>query len=338
MNRRAACQAGVVRFVVYGAGSVGGVVGARLFRHGHDVVVIARGAHLDAIRTAGLRLQDPSGEQTLPIPAVRHPCEIDWHGEEVCLIAVKSQHSPLVLAELASAAPPEVTVVCLQNGVRNEPEALRRFGNVYGVPVACPTAHLEPGLVQAFSSPVTGLLDVGRFPTGLDDTARAIAAAFAAASFDARPIGDLVRWKWRKLVTNLGNAVEAVCGPPARSGPIGHRAMAEGEACLAAAGIEAASAEEDRDRRADLLHLQPVAGRGRPGGSAWQSLARHARSIETDYLNGEIVLLGRLHRVPTPVNSLLQQLANRFAFQDAAPGPITPDRFDRLLAAPAHTR
>jgi 2-dehydropantoate 2-reductase len=326
-------QAGLVRFVVYGAGSIGGVVGARLFEHGHDVVLIARGPHLEAIRSHGLRLQDPGGEQTLPIRAVDHPRLVDWRGEEVCLVTVKSQHSAQVFADLASVAPAHLPVVCLQNGVRNEYEALRRFANVYGVPVACPAAHLEPGVVQAFSAPVTGILDVGRFPGGADDRATAIAVAFASASFDARPIADLGRWKWRKLVTNLGNAVEAVCGPPARRGPIGERAAAEGEACLAAAGIDAATAEDDAARRADLLQLHPVAGRRRGGGSSWQSLARHADSIETDYLNGEIVLLGRLRNVPTPVNALLQRLAIRLVTTGREPGSVTPEDFDQHLAA-----
>ena len=258
---------------------------------------------------------------------------MDWRGDEVCLVAVKSQHSAHVLAELAGVAPQHLPVVCLQNGVRNEYEALRRFARVYGVPVACPTAHLEPGVVQAFSAPVTGILDVGRFPGGVDDTATAIAAAFAAAGFDARPIVDLARWKWRKLVTNLGNAVEAVCGPPARRGPIGERAAAEGEACLAAAAIDAASVEEDVARRADLLQLHAVVGRARSGGSAWQSLARHAGSIETDYLNGEVVLLGRLHNVATPVNALLQRMAMGLVAAGGEPGSVTPEDFDRRLTA-----
>lgn len=122
-----------------------------------------------------------------------------------------------------------------------------------------------------------------------------------------------------------------------RRGPIGERAAAEGEACLAAAGIDAATAEEDAARRGDLLQLHPVAGQGRSGGSSWQSLARHADSIETDYLNGEVVLLGRLHHVPTPVNALLQRLSIRLVEAGGQPGSITPEEFDRLLTAAAPT-
>ncbi|MGH9096898.1 MAG: ketopantoate reductase family protein, partial [Acidimicrobiales bacterium] len=244
-----------MRFVVYGAGAVGGVVGARLFQHGHPVILIARGDHFRALRDGGLRIQDPTGEQTLPIPVADHPSQVEWTGDDVALVAVKSQHTSAVLGELAAVAPPELPIVCLQNGVANEPEALRRFARVYAVPVASPTAHLEPGVVQAYSSPITGILDVGRYPVGVDDVAVEVAASFSASTFDARAVPDVARWKWRKLITNLGNAIEAVCGPAARGGTIGQQANAEGEACLAAAGIEAATTDEDRARRGDLLKL-----------------------------------------------------------------------------------
>jgi 2-dehydropantoate 2-reductase len=322
-----------VRFVVYGAGAVGGVVAARLHQYGEEVVLIARGPHYERLRSDGLTIRDPEGERTLPIRAERDPAGIDWREGDVALVAVKSQHTAGVLAALAAAAPGDLPVVCLQNGVRNEEEALRRFQDVYGVPVACPCVHLEPGVVEAHSSPVTGILDVGRYPAGADGTAETIVEAFRAASFDARPIGDLARWKWRKLVTNLGNAIEAVCGPAARPGPIGALAAKEGEACLAAAGIEAATEDEDRRRRGDLLQRRPVAGRERPGGSTWQSLARRTFDAETDYLNGEVVLLGRTHGVPTPVNELLQRLVRDLARGGGAPAALSEERVLAMLDA-----
>ena len=316
-----------VRFVVYGAGAVGGVVAARLHQHGQSVVLIGRGPHYEQLRTRGLTVLDPEGEQTVAIPAHDDPAKIDWREGDVALVAVKSQHSAGVLTALASAAPHDLPVVCLQNGVRNEEEALRRFPNVYGVPVQCPCVHLEPGVVEAYASPVTGILDVGRYPAGVDGSVDAIVDAFRSSGFDSRPVGDVARWKWRKLVTNLGNAVEAVCGPAARPGPIGAMAAEEGEACLAAAGIDAVSKEEDRRRQGDLLQRRPVAGRVRPGGSTWQSLARRTHDVETDYLNGEVVLLGRAHGVPTPVNELLQHLARRLARRGGAPGQVSTDAF-----------
>lgn len=68
-------------------------------------------------------------------------------------------------------------------------------------------------------------------------------------------------------------------------------------------------------------------------GPSWQSLLRRTSSIETDCLNGEVVLLGCLHGVATPVNALLQRLANRLAKECREPASISPDAFDRLLRA-----
>jgi 2-dehydropantoate 2-reductase len=72
----------------------------------------------------------------------------------------------------------------------------------------------------------------------------------------------------------------------------------------------------------------------RPGGSSWQSLSRRTGNIETDYLNGEIVLLGRMTKTPTPANALLQQLSNELASQRKEPGAMSETGFlERLTAA-----
>ena len=321
-------------YVVFGAGAIGAVVGGRLSQAGYDVTLIARGAHLEALQSRGLRLESPASTDTVRLAAVSHPREIEWRTKPVVLMAMKSQHTLAALFELAEVAPPETPIVCLQNGIANEPAALRMFPNVQAVSVACPTSHLEPGVVQAWSTPVTGLLDVGRYPVGIDQVSEAVAADFRAATFSSYPVEDILRWKHRKLLTNLGNAIEAVCGPQERPGPLEEILLAEGEAVLSAAGREVATEEEDRDRRGDLLQRGEIAGQTRPGGSSWQSLRRGTGDIETDYLNGEIVLLGRMHGVPTPANDLLQRLARGLAMNRDVPG-ATPATtiLERLDAA-----
>jgi 2-dehydropantoate 2-reductase len=233
---------------------------------------------------------------------------------------MKSQHTLAALSALVAVAPAATPIVCLQNGIANEPAALRLFRNVYGVSVVCPTSHLEPGVVQAWSTPVAGLLDIGRYPGGTDEVCEAVAADLRAATFSSYPDEAISRWKNRKLITNLGNAIEAVCGPRDRPGPLEDLLHAEGEAVLAAAGLETASKQEDLARRADLLQLGEIGGRTRPGGSSWQSLRRGTGEIETDYLNGEIVLLGRRYGIPTPANALMQQLARELAATRGEPG------------------
>nr|WP_202889550.1 2-dehydropantoate 2-reductase [Actinopolymorpha rutila] len=328
----------VRRFVVYGAGAIGGVLGARLHAAGHEVVLIARGAHLAAIRAGGLRVESPDGSETVPIPAVSGPDEIDWRPGDVVLLAMKSTDTEAAVRALATVADPATPVVCVQNGVANEPTVLRHFANVYGVHVMFPATHLTPGVVQAQSAPVTGILDLGRFPRGVDETAERIAAAFRSATFACEPRPDIMRGKYVKLLGNLGNAIDALCG---RSGDaeggdpreIVERLRAEGSAVLEAAGIEFMSFAEDRARRGDLIQVRPVNGQSRTGSSSWQSLARSTGAIEADHLNGEIVLLGRLHGVPTPANELARRLANEAARAGDPPGSLRVADFWKLLAA-----
>ena len=314
-----------MRFLIYGAGAIGGGIGGRLFEPGHDVTLIARGDHLAALQRDGLTLISPAGSETLKVPAVGHPGEAEPAPGDVVVLAMKSQHTEGAVAELAAAAPEGVAVFCAQNGVDNERMALRLFPDVYGVSVMMPATHLEPGVVITNSVGRTGLLDLGRYPHGVDTTASAVAEALTGATFASEARADIMRWKYRKLLMNLGNAIEAVCGPVGRASELVTLVRDEGVAALAAAGIVAVSSEEDQARRGDLLRMRPVEGRRREGGSSWQSLIRGTGSIEADFLNGEIVLLGRLHGVPTPANALLQRLANQAAAEGRAPGFLSPE-------------
>ena len=312
------------RFIVFGAGAIGGVVGARLAQSGHDVVLVARGAHREAIEREGLRIDDPDESATLRLPVTDDVATLDPGPSDVVLVAVKGQHTPDAIDALAPFAP-DVPIVCLQNGTANETAFLRVFRDVYAAPVMLPATHLEPGVVQAHSAPTTGILDIGRYPSGSDDPAEAISAALRASTFESVVRDDVMRWKWRKLLMNLGNVVDAACSRAHGNGVILEAMWAEADRVLAAAGLDVASADEDSERRGDHITIRPVGGREHQGGSSWQSLARGSNSIETDLFNGEIVLLGRLHGEPTPVNEGLQRVGRRLAASGAAPGSMTPE-------------
>ena len=101
------------------------------------------------------------------------------------------------------------------------------------------------------------------------------------------------------------------------------RVRDEAIACYRAAGIAWASEAEMSERRKSMSPMREIAGHARAGGSTWQSLARSAGSIETDYLNGEIALLGHLHGVPTPANAALQAITARMAREGIAPGSMS---------------
>ena len=123
-------------------------------------------------------------------------------------------------------------------------------------------------------------------------------------------------WKYRKLLMNLGNVVDAFCFPGETADSLTDALRAEGDLVLAAAGIAVIPESADLARRGDLLR------RGRSlaptGGSTWQSLARGTGSVETDQLNGEIVRLGLSHGVPTPFNARVLAFAHR-ALASAVP-------------------
>jgi 2-dehydropantoate 2-reductase len=302
-----------MRFVVVGAGAVGGVIGGRLHQAGHQVTLVARGDHLRAIEQNGLTLETLGVAEHLAIAVTGDPRSVDWSDEPVVLLAVKSQDTAGALDSISSVAPPSTAVVCMQNGVNNERQALRMFERTYGMYVLCLVTHIRLGVVEAHSAPVTGIVDLGLCAGGIDETAQEIAESLSAASFSSQALPDVMRWKYRKLLSNLGNAVEALCGSDARQGVLVQRIKEEGEDVLKAAGISVASKEEDVERRGDYLDLMTRNDSGWAGGSSWQSLQRGAGSIETDYLNGEICLLGRLHGVPTPANAVVQRLCTDLA-------------------------
>ncbi len=311
-----------MRFIVYGAGAVGGSLGGLLALAGHEVTLIARGAHLEALRRNGLVLQTPESQTTVDIPAVGSPDEVEWRDGDVVLLAMKSQDTEAALRTLPVGA----NVFCAQNGVANERLALRYFEHVYGVCVMFPTTHLTPGVVATHCSPIPGILDLGRYPYGNDDLAERVAEAFREAGFKASTRPDVMRLKHTKLLMNLGNAINAVCGAES-SQELRAKVRAEGEAVLRAAGIAWTSDDEAADLRGDIITVRDAVGQPRTGSSSWQSLARGTGAIEADHLNGEIVLLGRLHGIPTPLNEHARVMANELARDGGAPGSVTQEEW-----------
>lgn len=297
-------------FVVYGAGAVGGVIAARLGFAGYEVTAVARGDHLRAIRADGLRLVTQVSTDQVAVTAAADASEVDWTTTPVVMLAVKSHQTAAALDDLAAHAPPETAVFTAQNGVANESAALRRFANVYGVTVMQPATHLEPGVVVQQCHPVAGILDLGRFPTGRDDVAEEVSAALRDAQFVSEVRDDIMAWKYRKLITNLGNGVSAVFAPGPEAFELVAQARDEAERVLTAAAIPVVSAETDHDRRGNLLQ-----GKVNDDfyGSTWQSVARGHTDVETDYFNGEIVLQARLLGSTAPVNEYLRRVASEHA-------------------------
>lgn len=321
-----------MRFVIYGAGAIGGTVGARLHLAGFEVVLIARGPHLDAIAEHGLRFVSPSMDTRLRIPCAADPGAAAVCEEDAVLLCVKSQHTGSALRDLHAVVGREARVICCQNGVENERVALRFFRRVYGMVVWLPAEHLAAGEVVNFAENTAGGLDAGCYPAGVDAFIGEVTAALCKAGFSAAPHGRIMGHKYEKLLANLANAVNAATGSNSRA--IHAKLRAEALACYDAAGIHCATAEQVRAGRTAIRGGQ-VPGRKRHGGSSLQSVLRGTGDIEVDYLNGEIVFLGRLHGVPTPVNAAVQALGNRLVRERTPAGAMTVEEVERLVLGAA---
>jgi 2-dehydropantoate 2-reductase len=319
-----------MRYIIYGAGGIGGAIGARLLQHGHEVVLICRGEQMITIQQRGLTLKTPKETVQLPLRAVGHPAELKFTEKDVVILTMKSQDTEGALRDLERIGGGEVPIICAQNGVDNERMAARRFTRVYGMVVVMPATYLEPGFVLNHSSPVEGVLDTGGYPSGVDPFITQVATDLTACGFSAKPDPHIMRWKYAKLLTNLQNALQAACGLDFREREFAHKVRDEGLACLRAAGIDAAPQDEFRRRMVEVKILD-IPGHPRTGGSTWQSLMRGLPTTEADFLNGEIVLLGKLHGVPTPYNRLLQKVASEMARTGKRPGSISIEELQRRL-------
>lgn len=287
-----------MRFVILGAGAVGGVMGGLLFEAGHEVVLVARGAHLAALQRGGLTLERPAGHVVLPIPAVS---KADIGPQDVVVLAVKSQDT----AEALRDTPPGTTIVCAQNGVQNE-ELAMQHGSTLGALVWMYALHLEPGVVALYGSGAAGVLDLGVWPGSAPvHRAQEIADALVGAGFESTLQSDIRAWKFTKLLCNLPGALALTDRPTTEDEQ--HALLAEGCACLDAAGVQYHPVEHLLERCANVLPA-PIDGRERPGGSLWQSKQR-ASGSELQWLSGYIVKLGRTFGVPTPLNAELLALA-----------------------------
>ena len=317
-----------MRFIIYGAGGIGGSLGARLHLAGEDVVLIARGEHASVLQSVGLHFISPRQNQVLRIPTVVHPREIDYRSNDVVILCMKGQHTEGALRDLYQHAPDSISVVCCQNGVANERMAVRRFGNVYGMVVLVPAEHLKPGEVINFADSKAGMLDAGRYPVGIDAKVEKITDAVDRAGFTSMPQERIMSYKYSKLLGNLNNAVQAVTGVGSRE--LSRKLREEALACYDAAGIECTSYEENMRRR-EKIQGGPVPGHDRHGGSSLQSMMRQTGDIEADYLNGEIVQLGRLHGIQTPANAIVQRVANRVVREGLSIGSISIEDLERMV-------
>lgn len=327
-----------MRFIIHGAGAVGSLIGGMLAESGVEVVLIAREPHAAAINQHGLQIKSAAGDRVVSnLNAVTTAHSIAPHPDDVILITVKSSQTAAAVQSLREVFPEETPVFCLQNGVRNEELAARRFLTVYGAMAGLSATFLSPGII---AHTMHNTISLGNYPLGCDDFGIQVAGHLEKAGFRVTTHDSIMAVKWSKLILNLNNATFAIIDKHLQLGlvnPAISHFMAdveeEGLHILQVAGISTADPNNpiDFDRRLAQLRAvtedaekiyeaESIPAELRTYPSTWMDLKLKRGETEAGFFNGEIILLGEKFWVPTPYNSTLLNIVETMADERTDPG------------------
>ncbi|MCC6174241.1 MAG: ketopantoate reductase family protein [Chloroflexi bacterium] len=292
----------MMRILVMGSGGVGGYFGGLLAKDGHDVVFVARGAHLEAMQSHGLELRD-CGEITRlsPVTAVRLPSEAGGTFDLI-MFAVKTYDMREAAQAIVPAVGPNTAVLPLQNGV----DAVDEIGATVGMEhMLAGTTNIgarivEPGVVERFSP--FRVVKIGEPGGGLSERAEVIAATLRKAGVDdATAVPDAQRAIWEKFMFLASLAsVTSVCNLPAgpvRAAPEGHQLwqamMHEVLALGRATGVNLPDASAQSVEQFFMSLPEPYT-------TSLQRDFEGRRRVEVEHIAGTVVRRGRALGVPTP--------------------------------------
>ena len=330
------------RYVIVGAGGIGVTFAAELQRAGRDVVLVARGAQLAAVRAGELRYARPDGTRRLSLRGIGDPSELELTADDVLVLATKTQDVEPVIAQwaprpvrladgTATTAGSSIPVLTLQNGLEAERIALRRFRSVIGGVLWLPASYVRVGEVSAPGWPAAGVVWLGAYPGGPHPGLAAIAADLRAGNFETQVVEDIQRWKAAKLTSSVTFALSALYPPGELRDRAARLLRDEARDILAASGLGIADIPGETTADTSRVTARPTSGVEYGGNSTWQSITR-ASPLETDFLNGEIVLAARLLGRTAPVNEAIAERAGR-AWRDGTPaGTLGAD--DLLATVP----
>ena len=311
-----------MKIAIYGAGAIGGLIGARLAEAGCEVSAVARGETLAALRRHGVRLQQQDTVRSVPLRAEQDPSALGV--QDIVIIAVKATALAEVAAHIAPLLGPHTLVVTAMNGVpwwffagdkvAYAGTQLHSLDPAGALPRAIPTAqvigcvvHLssscpEPGLVRLGSG---NRLILGEPGGGGSARLEALVALLRRAGFDAEASADIRSDIWYKLWGNMTmNPVSAITGASV------DRILDDplvSEFCLAAMREAAAIGERIgcpiTQSGADRMEVTRKLGAFK---TSMLQDAEAGKMLEIDALVSAVHEIGRLVEVPTPtIDSLL---------------------------------
>jgi 2-dehydropantoate 2-reductase len=296
-----------VRILVYGAGGVGVFFGALLAQAGRDVHFVARGPHLEALRSRGLRIKsDLIGDLVVPRVSV-YPRAADCGRADLVLVCVKTHQTDSILDDLVSVVANDTVVIPLQNGVESDEQLAARFGYSRVLPAAVYVGATldEPGVV---SHAAPARISIGARPGFDERRLAAIHDTLAATGQVVQVSPDIQHERWRKLMWNASfNTVSAVT----LRTPAELLALPETRALLRAIMSEVVAVAQAQGidlQRADVdAH---IAWTERASGIRTSTMVdrERGRTMEADALIGVIVRKGREAGVATPASQTMYAL------------------------------
>ena len=322
---------GNLRIIIYGAGAIGGTIGGLLALASTTVVLIGRPGNVNAIREHGLQLVTTGGTHVVHLPAVTTPDQIYFGPADVVFLCVKGQDTDGAMRNL-HAVVKDVPIFCFQNGVRNEEIASKYYPRVYGVMVRAGGLFTKDGEVTTVGDDPPGRFVVGRYPEGKDELVESVAAKLRDAGYRVVVTPEIMPYKWGKLVGSLTNAVRAITKTDVEAlVRIQAAVQKEGKDILTQAGVHWVTAEELPSRRPKGIEQPGYDPSGVPLGSTWQSLTRQQGTVESGFLNGEIVRLAKKLGVKAPINEALCRITEEMADNHELPGKYTPAQLIKIL-------
>ena len=297
-----------MKIAIFGTGGVGGYFGARLAQVGEEVHFVARGRHLEAIRSTGLRIESPLGDAAVhPAKAADDPAQIG--PADVAMVAVKLYDTEDVARAMAPLVGPETMVVSFQNGVTSGDVFSRAFGQdrVIGGSTSIAAVIKEPGVILQTGTMAT--IAFGEWDGQPTPRTRALLDAFERAGVDATLAQDINVVIWSKFIflaafSGITSMFRLPMGPileDAEKRAMFRGAMEETFAVAAAKGVGVPD---------DLVHKRMEFAAGLPAemySSMYHDLMAGKR-LELPWLSGAVVDMGRELGVETP---------NHKAFVDA---------------------
>ena len=294
-----------MKFAVMGAGGVGGYLAARLGAAGHEVHIVARGAHLEAMRRDGLKLLSEKGDEHVnPASVTDDPAAIG--PADIVLFTVKMFDAEEAAGRIAPLVGAETAVVTFLNGVDSVDilAAAHGRGRVLGGTVYVFATIAAPGVIRH-----TGSMDrflFGELDGVLSPRIEALGAAIAEAGIDGGPSDRILPEIWEKFIVLAANSgVTALTRSPVgpvRTHPLTRRlfidAMREVEAVARARGV--AVAQDIVERQMAMFDRLPDGAK-----SSQQTDLERGRRLELPWLSGAVVRLGAELGVPTPVHEFI---------------------------------